>query len=200
MSAELQLTPTVYSPQLNGHGEFVDMPVPVFTQGIRCPCSKTGYFKTTSAFSKHQKSNRHDKWMKHLNDNKQTVLEEKTQLEETVQVQKLTIARFDIELQALKLKMDQLLSVKTTNATVVPKTLRSIVWNRYIGADIPQHKCFCCWSKTITMFDFQTGHVKSQKEGGSSEVENLRPICSTCNLSMGAKNMIVFMKEHNMFL
>ena len=41
---------------------------------------------------------------------------------------------------------------------------------------------------------FEAGHIIAERCGGPTNIENLRPICSLCNRSMGLKNMIDFMK------
>jgi hypothetical protein len=47
----------------------------------------------------------------------------------------------------------------------------------------------------ITQFEFHSAHIIPKSKGGDSNIENLRPICSLCNLSMGNKNLIDFMIE-----
>ena len=215
ITMSLQLTPITYSPQLNGTGEFVDEIVTFPHEGMKCPCTKReNHFKTFKTFAKHLQSQRHDKWLKQLNNNKQTILQEKSELEETVHIQKITIARFDQDLQAMKASLDRLrLQSQQQQHTQpqddidivpkrssVPKTIRNIVWDQYIGSDIPKHKCLCCLAVTITMRDFHAGHIISQKCGGATDVKNLRPICQSCNLSMGTRNMIEFIQEHKLFI
>ena len=34
------------------------------------------------------------------------------------------------------------------------------------------------------MFDFHVGHDKPESKGGTLSVDNLKPICARCNLSM----------------
>jgi hypothetical protein len=212
----LSLKPVIYSPQLNGKGEFVDERVPVLEEGIKCPCSQRDiYFKNSKSFSQHMKTRQHLKWIEYLNTNKQSILQEKTELEETVYVQKKTIARFDNDFQAMMLKIDKLtmaLSDKEKEPTIfssiditsksksIPKSVRDLVWDKYIGEDIPKHSCFCCKTAKITMRDFHAGHIQSRKLGGSSDVTNLRPICHKCNLSMGSQNMIDFIVQHKLFI
>ena len=43
---------------------------------------------------------------------------------------------------------------------------------------------------------FHCGHVIAEKNGGSIEITNLRPICQICNSSMGTTNMDVFVKSY----
>jgi hypothetical protein len=45
------------------------------------------------------------------------------------------------------------------------------------------------------MNSFQCGHVIAEANGGVIHVDNLRPICSICNQSMGTENMDDFRKR-----
>lgn len=40
--------------------------------------------------------------------------------------------------------------------------------------------------------DWEAGHIMSVKEGGTDTLDNLRPICKSCNRSMGTENMDAF--------
>ncbi len=80
----------------------------------------------------------------------------------------------------------------------IPKRIKTLVWNEYIGEDIGSSLCLCCKKEKITQMNFTCGHVLSEAEGGEITVENLRPICNPCNLSMGTKHMDDFMKEHKL--
>ena len=71
----------------------------------------------------------------------------------------------------------------------IPKKVRTDVWNTFIGPNIPIHRCLCCLKTTICMTDFQVGHVLSEHCGGNLNIDNLRPICASCNISMGTTNM-----------
>jgi 5-methylcytosine-specific restriction endonuclease McrA len=77
----------------------------------------------------------------------------------------------------------------------IPKTVKSDTWNKYIGKEKGIGKCECC-SNEIDSKNFECGHVKSVKDGGDETVENLRPICSECNKSMGTENLYDFKKKH----
>ena len=37
----------------------------------------------------------------------------------------------------------------------------------------------------ITPFNFEVGHNIPESKGGATDINNLRPICSKCNRSMG---------------
>lgn len=67
----------------------------------------------------------------------------------------------------------------------IPKALREQVWLTHNGKKY-QSKCNVIWCKNkITVFDFQSGHNIPESKGGVTDISNLRPICSRCNLSMG---------------
>jgi 5-methylcytosine-specific restriction endonuclease McrA len=82
----------------------------------------------------------------------------------------------------------------------IPKNVRTIIWNHYIGEDIIKHKCLCCKKVTISNTNFEVGHVLSEKNGGTHEINNLRPICFACNHSMGSENMIEFVVKFGLYI
>jgi 5-methylcytosine-specific restriction endonuclease McrA len=72
----------------------------------------------------------------------------------------------------------------TEKRKAIPKALREEVWRRYIGTNY-ETKCTIGWcTNKITPFDYEVGHNIPHSKGGSSTIENLRPICSRCNKSM----------------
>jgi len=48
--------------------------------------------------------------------------------------------------------------------------------------------CPCCEETFISSFNFEAGHIRSFKNGGTDELDNLRPVCGTCNRLMGIMN------------
>lgn len=74
----------------------------------------------------------------------------------------------------------------------IPQRLRKEVWNTFIGEEIGRAKCLCCRSTDITPFEFECGHKKSVARGGSDDLSNLRPICRSCNRSMGTDDFDAF--------
>ena len=78
---------------------------------------------------------------------------------------------------------------------VIPAARKTEVWNHYIGETVGKAKCPCCDIRDITSRDFVAGHVISEHDGGTIDVENLRPICAICNSGMGSRNMIAWMKK-----
>lgn len=85
-------------------------------------------------------------------------------------------------------------TVVATLKTRIPKkqiheALKTSVWNKYIGSAKGTALCYCCKQTQITQREFDTGHVIAEVNGGQTHIENLRPICRKCNLSMGIANM-----------
>ena len=72
----------------------------------------------------------------------------------------------------------------------IPKALREQVWIKYIGKKY-EVKCTINWCEnTISVCNFHVCHNIPESKGGSMNIENLRRICSNCNLSMGSKYSI----------
>jgi len=73
---------------------------------------------------------------------------------------------------------------------VIPRALREQVWIRSMGRTF-QGKCVTAWcTNTLTVFDFQCGHCVPESKGGATTIDNLLPLCSRCNLSMGSQYTI----------
>jgi 5-methylcytosine-specific restriction endonuclease McrA len=68
----------------------------------------------------------------------------------------------------------------------IPLALREQVWLMYFGDKHFKHKCHVKWCENIiTPFIFEVGHNIPESKGGLTDINNLRPICSKCNKSMG---------------
>lgn len=80
----------------------------------------------------------------------------------------------------------------------ISKAKKISVWETHVGKNIGCCKCFCCKTHEITQMNFACGHILSEHEGGTLDVNNLRPVCTTCNSSMGTKNMREFMRDEKM--
>ena len=57
-----------------------------------------------------------------------------------------------------------------------------------ITPDKSSGPCFVCGTD-IHLLQFECGHVISHIDSGLLTVENLRPICGSCNKSMGTQNL-----------
>jgi 5-methylcytosine-specific restriction endonuclease McrA len=67
----------------------------------------------------------------------------------------------------------------------IPAAIRQQVWLTYCGKKF-EHRCSVQWcTNMLTPFTFEVGHNVPESKGGSSELDNLKPLCSNCNKSMG---------------
>jgi hypothetical protein len=71
----------------------------------------------------------------------------------------------------------------------IPKVVKDLSWNKWVGEDVARTKCLCCGVNEIKMSSFHCGHVVAEANGGTTTVDNLRPICAACNTSMGTENL-----------
>ena len=72
----------------------------------------------------------------------------------------------------------------------IPKALREQCWIKNFGQKF-KHSCYVKWCKnTINVFNYHVGHNIPESKGGKMCLENLKPICSRCNLSMGSQYTI----------
>jgi hypothetical protein len=78
----------------------------------------------------------------------------------------------------------------------IPAALKRKVWAKWLGEETGKAKCLCCNLTDITQLNFHCGHIISEAEGGELKVDNLKPICQSCNSSMGTTNMEEFMKKY----
>ncbi len=82
----------------------------------------------------------------------------------------------------------------------IPKAVKEAIWNIHIGSNKAEGMCFVGCGNKIFMqgSGYHAGHVISEANGGPATVDNLRPICASCNGSMGSTNMDVFMRTHGL--
>ena len=80
----------------------------------------------------------------------------------------------------------------------IPRTVKNCLWINYFGKDMRTGLCACCQREPITMNNFHAGHIKSEREGGTTTLDNLAPICPLCNSSMGTMHMNDFINKYNL--
>ena len=80
--------------------------------------------------------------------------------------------------------------------TEVMNPIRLRTWLNVNGL-ARRSRCYCCSKTELDMVssEWHVGHVKSACSGGLSEISNLRPICSDCNLDMGTEDMYEYMER-----
>ena len=127
---------------------------------------------------------------------KQKEAEQQTQLDLIKQQEEETQLELKKQKELEKIKQQDIKNKKQ----VIPKSIKVIVWNHYIGENIINHRCLCCKKVLISNTMFHVGHVISEKAGGTHEINNLRPICASCNHSMGSENMVDFVIKYGLYI
>jgi hypothetical protein len=76
-------------------------------------------------------------------------------------------------------------------------TVKFQVWNKYIGANKTEGKCYACGEVTLNNMDFDLGHNKTVAvtKGEKDYIDNLRPICRICKALMGTTSIESFKKN-----
>jgi len=82
---------------------------------------------------------------------------------------------------------DMISNVSTKRKTI-PKAVKITLWNKFFGEDNAKGKCEVC-QREIKMTEFDAGHIIAVTNGGSDNLDNLAPVCGTCNKSMGTQNL-----------
>jgi 5-methylcytosine-specific restriction endonuclease McrA len=86
--------------------------------------------------------------------------------------------------------MASLVKVVSAARVRIPKAIREQTWIRYNGDEFSA-KCKVRWCQNrVTPFNFEVGHNIPASKGGENNIDNLRPICPSCNRSMGNKYTI----------
>lgn len=76
----------------------------------------------------------------------------------------------------------------------IPASLKKQVWKKHFNT---YHAiCPVCEKETIEALSFHCGHIIPESAGGKSILDNLLPICSSCNLSMGTQHLYEFKDKY----
>ena len=79
----------------------------------------------------------------------------------------------------------------------IPRAVKNCLWINYFG-EKRIGECACCQREPITINNFHAGHIKSEREGGTTTLDNLAPICPLCNSSMSTMHMMDFIRKYNL--
>lgn len=82
------------------------------------------------------------------------------------------------------------------NEENITQSFRQVIWLKYCGENY-KYKCLCCNFNEISVHNFECGHILSKSSGGLISIDNILPICSFCNKSMGTMHMFKYMKKNN---
>ena len=77
----------------------------------------------------------------------------------------------------------------------IPASVKNTLWSKYFP-NVIEGKCKCCQTEVISRNNFDCGHIISEKNGGKIHLDNLKPICRSCNSSMGTQNMTDFIIKY----
>jgi 5-methylcytosine-specific restriction endonuclease McrA len=77
----------------------------------------------------------------------------------------------------------------------ITKKLRKELWKRHFG-DKREGTCFCC-DDPIEEDNYHAGHVVARVKGGDTKIDNLRPICQSCNKDMLIENLDEYKQRIN---
>lgn len=83
----------------------------------------------------------------------------------------------------------------TKKKEAIPAAIKTLVWNKWVGEKEAEAGCYACRVTTISMRHFHCSHIVSEKHGGGLTIDNLRPTCANCNLSMGTMNMNEYIEK-----
>jgi hypothetical protein len=107
----LVVDPDMYSPSIGENGEYVDQVPsgPHFQHGMRCPCGKVEkVFSTRQSFVLHVKTATHQRWIQHLNSNRDNHLTELEEARRIIDQQKRIIAHLEHEVSGLTVAIQSL--------------------------------------------------------------------------------------------
>ena len=118
-----------------------------------------------------------------------------TKQKEVIDKKKEKVIKEKKEKQEKKEKKEKVIKEKIKKKKPIPPLLKIKVWNKHIGDVIGKTKCLCCKLQDIYQASFSCGHIIAESNGGELKLNNLKPICSSCNSSMGPKNMDDYIEE-----
>ena len=118
---DIALTPDTYSPDIDSNGNYIDNP-PTIKNGIYCLCGsrKDKVYDSRAKFLTHTKTQRHQKWLRGMNDNKANFFIELEKSKELVKTQRKIIAELETQLQVKTVAVDYL--TRQLSNTILPRT------------------------------------------------------------------------------
>ena len=81
----------------------------------------------------------------------------------------------------------------------LPAVVRQEVWKK-VHANISDNgECFVC-GQELSFQNMECGHIHAKALGGPDTLENLMPICKTCNRDMGVMNLLEYKEMLQQFM
>jgi len=119
--------------------------------------------------------------------------------DDTVCLSESVIIEIDDPLKAAVASIKKFYKTPKPDRRSVPSALRERVWRKHNTFKVDGEyrcsmdgRCFCC-NSPITYINHQSGHIISDRHGGRTSIDNLRPVCGSCNKNMGSANMYEYM-------
>ncbi len=80
----------------------------------------------------------------------------------------------------------------------IPKPVKEQVWRKYFG-NSTDGICqgICKPRNKISAFHFECGHIYPESRGGETAIENLIPLCSYCNKSLGSNDFREWKRKYD---
>lgn len=85
---------------------------------------------------------------------------------------------------------------KKKSRKTIPKAIKNQLWRRHFGNSM-KGKCVCCQNEIDALEGWEAGHVEAVANGGSDHIDNLKPVCSTCNKSMSTMNLNEYIDRYH---
>lgn len=84
-----------------------------------------------------------------------------------------------------------------SNSRYISSSLKLQVWKNYYG-DTLRSKCKACDIREINCFECHYDHIQPISKGGTTTLDNLQPLCETCNTEKGMEmyRIYVFQDKH----
>ena len=135
--------------------------------------------RINNKINKHNKNNKHNKI---FNKNNLFNINNKTNLLKTNnKTNLLNTSNKETIIQSIN---KTIIENKHIKKETIPKRIRELVWTTH-NTEVFSNKCYVSWcDNIINVFNFQVGHDIPESKGGTLDIDNLKPICGNCNLSM----------------
>lgn len=86
---------------------------------------------------------------------------------------------------------------KRTNITI---SFKKKLWYKYFGEERGNVQCPCCKIADISFATFEPGYIKSIKNGGTTTIDNRKPICKLCYANIGTVDIDAFSAQSHLKL
>jgi hypothetical protein len=79
---------------------------------------------------------------------------------------------------------------------MIYQAIKTKIWRKYCGENFKTKCCVEFCINEISISNFEAGFILAEAKGGDVSVDNLIPICSKCNKSIGNKHLREWEQEY----